>query len=406
MALTDKLTAIGDAIRDKTGSTDLLTLDAMPTAISGITTGGGDLPEEAFAITGECNYRFAYNGWDWFINDYGNRITTNLSNVSNMFLNSNKLTKIPFSLNADTSKTSISMSALFKNCSNLTQLPKMYNFKPGNTDEMFSGCTNLREITEDVFVNWDWSYANNQTSGYNCNRSKQFMQCYSLRKIPMSFLENANPKNATTYTIYSSCFNSCRTLDEVVGLPFPHTVAWTSNALAGLVSSCHRLKRFTFMTQEDGTPYTMQWKTQTIDLSENVGQYTFSASTICDKWEQALLENASKSAEITNHNSGITTDKAIYTAETYALLKDDPDAYCLNSKADGGARYSRYNHDSAVETINSLPDTSAYLAEKGGTNTIKFLGASGSATDGGAISTLTEEEIAVATAKGWTVTLV
>jgi hypothetical protein len=62
--------------------------------------------------------------------------------------------------------------------------------------------------------------------------------------------------------------------------------------------------------------------------------------------------------------------------------------------------YSRYNHASAVETINSLPDTSAY-----GTNTIKFLGASGSRTDGGAISNLTEEEIAVATAKGWTVTL-
>ena len=63
--------------------------------------------------------------------------------------------------------------------------------------------------------------------------------------------------------------------------------------------------------------------------------------------------------------------------------------------------YSRYNHDSAVETINSLPDTSAY-----GTNTIKFKGSAGSATDGGAINTLTEEEIAVATAKGWTVSLI
>ena len=38
--------------------------------------------------------------------------------------------------------------------------------------------------------------------------------------------------------------------------------------------------------------------------------------------------------------------------------------------------------------------------------TIKFRGEAGSATDGGAINTLTEEEIAVATAKGWTVTLV
>ena len=36
---------------------------------------------------------------------------------------------------------------------------------------------------------------------------------------------------------------------------------------------------------------------------------------------------------------------------------------------------------------------------------INFKGASGSATDGGAIDNLTEEEIAVATAKGWTVSI-
>lgn len=43
MALTDKLSAIGSAIREKTGGTELLTLDAMPTAIQGIQTGGGEL---------------------------------------------------------------------------------------------------------------------------------------------------------------------------------------------------------------------------------------------------------------------------------------------------------------------------------------------------------------------------
>ena len=81
-------------------------------------------------------------------------------------------------------------------------------------------------------------------------------------------------------------------------------------------------------------------------------------------------------------------------------MKNDPDSWTYD------INYSKYNHDSAVETINSLPDTSAYIATAGGTNTIKFNGASGSKTDGGAINTLTEEEIAVAAAKGWTVTLV
>lgn len=69
----------------------------------------------------------------------------------------------------------------------------------------------------------------------------------------------------------------------------------------------------------------------------------------------------------------------------------------------GNPKNSVYNHDSAVETINSLPDTSAYLAEVGGTNTIRFKSDQGANTEGGAIGNLTAEEIAVAAAKGWTV---
>ena len=41
MALTDKLTAIGNAIRTKTGGTGLLTLDQMATEIANIQGGGG-----------------------------------------------------------------------------------------------------------------------------------------------------------------------------------------------------------------------------------------------------------------------------------------------------------------------------------------------------------------------------
>ena len=99
--------------------------------------------------------------------------------------------------------------------------------------------------------------------------------------------------------------------------------------------------------------------------------------------------------------SGITEETRIIDEESYQLLKDNPNSWTTD------IAYSRYNHNSAVETINSLPDTSEYLlANSGGTNTIKFTGNAGSKTDGGAINTLTEEEIAVAAAKGWTVTLV
>lgn len=41
MALTDKLSAIADAIREKTGKTATMTLDQMPTEIASIESGGG-----------------------------------------------------------------------------------------------------------------------------------------------------------------------------------------------------------------------------------------------------------------------------------------------------------------------------------------------------------------------------
>lgn len=52
MALTDKLTAIADAIRAKTGDSEKLSLDDMPTAIASIETGGGGGfdPEKMYAV--------------------------------------------------------------------------------------------------------------------------------------------------------------------------------------------------------------------------------------------------------------------------------------------------------------------------------------------------------------------
>lgn len=53
MALTDKLTAIADAIRAKTGETGGLTLEQMPTAIASIETGGG-----GGSVDGYCTVTF------------------------------------------------------------------------------------------------------------------------------------------------------------------------------------------------------------------------------------------------------------------------------------------------------------------------------------------------------------
>ena len=336
------------------------------------------IPNSAKHLTGNCANRFYRGNWDWFIEQLGGEITTQgLSNCDNMFYQSN-IEEIHFDINCSQNPTTL--SGIFSNCTNLKVLPKI-TAKPNSLGYMFSYCKYLREIPEDYFDNFDWSHITNLTSGYSGNMSNMFSNCFSLRYIPVHKLQ-INPKSNYSYTYFSSGFQNCTVLDELVDLPVYHNTVFTSNCFSSSFEGCSRLKKLTFALN-DGQPYIVDWKSQVIDLSQKLGFTSSSYVSI-----------------ITDYNSGITADKEVKDDATYQALKNDPDWFCMYTN------YSRYNHDSAVETINSLPDTSAYLAANGGTNTIKFNGSSGSATDGGAINTLTEAEIAVAAAKGWTVSFV
>ena len=417
MALTDKLSAIGVAIRAKTGKTDLLTLDQMPTEIASITSGGGDpvinplevtangtytatdcdgyspitvnVPQDGaptdadLTFGGDCQYRFASSGWDWFINKYGNRITTENITSANFMFNWSNVSIIPFDINFSQDVSDNSTSKMFSSCSNLTSIPKLNNCKPGSTDGCFSSCMRLRYLPDDIATWFDWSYLDSLTSGWSGNRSSLFYNCCSLRSIPMDFLAHGNPVASYNSSIYNNGFYNCYALDEILNLPNPHyNATWTKNAFSFTFDFCSRLKNLTFaLNPETNAPYVVRWKNQTINLHNTIGY-------------------CSSNGDIFGYNAGITSNKEVTDDATYQALKDDPDWFTTN------IAYSRYNHNSAVATINSLPDTSAYITANGGTNTIQFLGNSGSLTDGGAINTLTAEEIAVATAKGWTVSLV
>lgn len=188
----------------------------------------------------------------------------------------------------------------------------------------------------------------------------------------MSFLAHGGSSTSNSYSIYYNLFNNCYSLDEVIDLPVVHrTAKWASNAFSYIFNYCGRLKDIVFETNEDGTPIKIDtWSKQTIELTQYLG---YSSTTPGD----------------------FTTATQVVDDATYQALKDNPDWWTTNID------YCRYNHDSAVRTINSLPD----LSGGAGGNNIYFKGAAGAKTDGGAINTLTEEEIAVAAAKGWTVVL-
>ena len=314
-----------------------------------------------------------------YINNFGNTITTkDITSCQNMFYNNSSVKKIPFDINCKQG-TTIDMSQLFTGCRNLESAPAIKNAKPTSISSLFWQCPMINTIPNDLCDTWDWTYLDSRTGQWGGGSANAiFDSCYSLRSFPMELLKHGNPDVYTGYANVYNAFNGCQSLDEIVGLVFPQlNGTHTSNIFYSTFRETSRLKNMTFALQENGTPYTANWSGQTIDLSGFVGYAN--RNTIY----------------ITKYNSGITADKEVIDDATYQALKNDPDWYSID------INYSRYNHDSAVNTINSLPDTSAY-----GTNTISFKGQSGAKTDGGAINTLTEEEIAVASAKGWSVAFV
>lgn len=65
MALINKLTAIADAIREKTGTTDEMTLDAMASAIASITTGSGESGAEYEWTTAKTPSVYKASSWSF-----------------------------------------------------------------------------------------------------------------------------------------------------------------------------------------------------------------------------------------------------------------------------------------------------------------------------------------------------
>ena len=331
---------------------------------------------EELTLTGSCKYAFYGGVFDWIINKYGNLITTNNIIKSSYMFYFTKVSSIPFTLNCADNEygDNNDSEAMFLHAQKLQVAPNITGCLRG-VSSMFEGCLNLHAIPE-YNINFDRQHAD--TGGHVNNI---FKDCLKLRSIPTNFLKQLyNLNDYGYYACYQSMFNACYYLDEIVGIPVS-PATFTSNCFQNTFFNCRRVKNIIFDT-DNGNAKTANWKSQTIDLSQNGG---------------VGHSNGYGMVGVGDNDGYRLTDATQITSLNYDTLKNNPDSWTKTKE------YSRYNHDSAVATINSLPDTSAYLAANGGTNTIKFVGASGSATDGGAINTLTEEEIAVATAKGWVV---
>ena len=420
------LTSIGNAIRGKTGSSELLSVpDGMVAAIESITTGGGSavLPEELKVISGNVQYLFSRDYATHYINAFGKQITTKDLVDAQMFYGNRTIEEVPFDLNIASGNT----NSIFENCYNLKKIKNINIANAANTNlqlgNLFYNCNNLKEIgviRNPIIYNlyqtfWRCYRLNHITiegavvlvAGVN-EMYAAFYDCRGLRELDSSFLKLLRINNSSSdyRSGYSYTFYDCFSMDRIVGLGVPissSSKTHTANMYNSTFVNCYRLDELTFETNDDGTPKELYANNQVIDLSQDVGYCPNSAWYVCDtvgdiKEGQSVpafydyIQPSASPTDIWNYQ--ITSDK---NTENYYNHKDSWTEDLL---------YSRYNHRSMVNTINSLPDTSTFISSNGGTNTIKFKSNQGDSSPWGGASNLTEEEIAVATAKGWTVSFV
>ena len=378
MALTDKLTAIGDAVRGKTGESEKLTLDGMAEKIRSMPA-----PMQKITISGNISGLFSEKFMELYNNglkDYieFKDVTQCVGLIPNMPISIwsgngptyrgqmvEDLSNIVINFKENTWANS---SNMFENAKFLKKLPKLVNFQPGSLYHFFNFCVNLQEIPEDFYKDWK---IGNYTS-----QNAMFYYCNNLRKAPIGLLKKLQNINYNTYyDCYSYvCFSNCYRLPEVLNFPFPKYMpsqTW-ANPFEQFLYNTYSLSRFTFEPEAVDVVNKI-YNNITLDFTEKVGY---------------------------GYGEEFRSDKEISDAESYAALKNDPESWTTNLE------YCKYNKTSAVETINSLPVVQKASSTDDNTFIIKFYGNAGSATDGGAINTMTEEEIAVATSRGWTVTLV
>lgn len=367
-----------DTVTPSTLASGITAHDKSGNIITGTMASSPDAPTASeLTIGGNLANWDSQGSWDWFITKYGDQITVDSNNKVTTLAYAfqySELEEIPINFVCDMPKDNC-LSYTFSYASKLKTLPSITGVVKGLTSHTFEGCKNLSQIPASFFT--DYTYT--KGSLYSICRN-----CYCLRSIDTSFMEQFTTLNTGTLygNTFTYAFSNCEQLDEL-NLPIRDTTTEISvNMFYQAFNNMHRIKKLTF-----DAPNPVKWKNQVIDLSEYFG-YS----------QNNTITGAPIHLKESGYNTTITKDK-VMTASTMISLLGDPDAYptTINS--------SRYNHTSAVQTLNSLPDTSAYLASSGGTNTIKITKYLGSLT-GSSTNDLTEEEIAVATAKGWTVTLV
>ena len=301
---------------------------------------------------------------------------------------------------------SVNTQGAFANCINLRKIPNFVTtvgtFNSNQYFGAFENCYKLEQEEFDKFIKLDFS-STPQSYAFNNN--------YNLKHIDLTQAVNGFVPWGEIYWAFQRLIGSEPNL-RTIKLP-----AWnpkqdskpfeTSSYYWGTWDNMTMLDSITFSTEENGVATKAKIKNCLIYIENDYGCGS-TMTGLMNYPDEPLTKDDNVFKDITG--STCTTERI---KAGYERVKNRPNwcsVYDYSMSYQGKTIYpriltSRFNHKSMVDLINTLPDTSEYIAAKGGTNTLKLCRYMGDLTDEGGTSNLTEEEIAVATAKGWTIAL-
>ncbi len=363
-----KLDLTADTVSPSTLALGITAHDKSGELITGTMQSGSD----DLLFSGNLQYYDYYGGLDNFITQNYSRIK--LGNENNLITD---------------------LSYGFTNCS-LTTLPTpIYLGSSVKIHSLFSGAENLTTVPTLIFPSPTQEVSN---VGWN----SMFKDCYSLESIPVNYLSPINDTNHSVQQMFQNCYSLKTMLDSNITLK--------KNSLSNMFDNCYSLKSINLSLsnyEEYSYTPTVNVFNQTFNKCYSLSSLTFNCSGGF-QWGSTRLQLNQVGYLDKLYYSGYWLTKVLDETKcvsddiTYNNLKDTDDWWA------GDYKYSRYDRQSAIATFNSLPDTSAYLdTQTNKTNTIMLkAGAGKNKGDLYNMDNLTAEEIAVATAKGWTVSLV
>lgn len=184
--LTNFLSDVADAIREKKGTSEAIQASDFDTEIANLPSGGGldwsaiGYSEEPESIEEDYNYaKDIYDNWDStqtnlqskFVEDYKLRImplvnTSVATNTSYMFQACYSLKEVPL-LDISNSTTTLRM---FQNCYALETAPNLDYSQATTVREMFSNCFNLKNVP----------VLNIKKPSSSTSMNNVFLNCFSL----------------------------------------------------------------------------------------------------------------------------------------------------------------------------------------------------------------------------------